>query len=64
MENDDGEYPGEPDLPGGLENLQILEQPQLTPKEDEIVVRHDAIGMNFVDIYHRRGSTRCHPIPP
>ncbi|MCJ9671624.1 MULTISPECIES: quinone oxidoreductase [unclassified Neorhizobium] len=41
--------------PGGLENLQILEQPQLTPKEDEIIVRHDAIGMNFVDIYHRRG---------
>ncbi|MBB3315717.1 NADPH2:quinone reductase [Rhizobium sp. BK181] len=41
--------------PGGIEQLQVSEQAPQTPAADEICIRHDAIGMNFLDIYHRRG---------
>lgn len=26
-----------------------------SPKENEVTVRHEAIGVNFIDIYHRKG---------
>ena len=41
--------------PGGIEQLQVSEQAPQAPGADEIRIRHDAIGMNFLDIYHRRG---------
>ncbi|EPE97991.1 quinone oxidoreductase family protein [Rhizobium grahamii] len=41
--------------PGGIEHLQVSEQAPQAPGADEIRIRHDAIGMNFLDIYHRRG---------
>ncbi|MBB3541041.1 MULTISPECIES: quinone oxidoreductase [unclassified Rhizobium] len=41
--------------PGGIEQLQVSEQALQSPGADEIRIRHDAIGMNFLDIYHRRG---------
>ncbi|AYD01866.1 quinone oxidoreductase [Neorhizobium sp. NCHU2750] len=41
---------------GGTEKLEIHPQPPLHPGAGEILVRHRAIGMNFVDIYHRIGT--------
>lgn len=41
--------------PGGIEQLQVSEQQPQEPGANEIRIRHDAIGMNFLDIYHRRG---------
>ena len=41
--------------PGGIEQLQVSEQTPQDPGANEIRIRHDAIGMNFLDIYHRRG---------
>lgn len=47
--------------PGGLEQLQVCELPPLPePGDGEIIVRHEAIGMNFLDIYHRKG---IYPLP-
>ncbi|TWF54778.1 quinone oxidoreductase family protein [Neorhizobium alkalisoli] len=41
---------------GGPENLVASHQEALTPKAGEIVIRHEAIGMNFLDTYHRKGT--------
>jgi len=41
--------------PGGIEQLQVSEQAEQEPGATEIRIRHNAIGMNFLDIYHRRG---------
>ncbi|MBO9631229.1 MAG: quinone oxidoreductase [Shinella sp.] len=41
--------------PGGIEQLQVSEQQPREPGANEIRIRHDAIGMNFLDVYHRRG---------
>ncbi|WP_431320031.1 quinone oxidoreductase family protein [Rhizobium sp. YTU87027] len=41
--------------PGGIEQLQVSGRLPQEPGASEIRIRHDAIGMNFLDIYHRRG---------
>lgn len=41
---------------GGPENLIASHQEVVTPKAGEIVIRHEAIGMNFLDTYHRKGT--------
>ncbi|TCU33306.1 quinone oxidoreductase family protein [Rhizobium azibense] len=46
--------------PGGIEQLQVMEHTPQQPGPDEIRIRHEAIGMNFVDIYHRKG---IYPLP-
>lgn len=40
---------------GGLEVLQLKEAPVPEPKTGEIRVRLEAIGVNFIDVYHRTG---------
>lgn len=45
---------------GGPEQLQISRQQPLEPGADEILIRQAAIGMNFLDIYHRTGT---YPLP-
>ena len=40
---------------GGPEVLQWQALPELTPQAGEIAIRHEAIGVNYIDIYHRRG---------
>lgn len=40
---------------GGPERLQLVELPDPTPRPGEIVVRNTAIGVNFIDTYHRTG---------
>lgn len=41
--------------PGGLEALQLEEIPVPTPGEGQALVRLQAIGVNFIDIYKRAG---------
>jgi NADPH2:quinone reductase len=41
---------------GGPENLVMSEIGRLAPGQGEIVIRQEAIGMNFLDIYHRKGT--------
>jgi NADPH2:quinone reductase len=46
--------------PGGIEQLRVSQRAPQQPGTGEIRIRHDAIGMNFLDIYHRKG---LYPLP-
>jgi NADPH2:quinone reductase len=41
--------------PGGREILSYEDAPDPTPKPGEAIVRLEAIGVNFIDVYHRTG---------
>ncbi len=41
--------------PGGPEELQIVDVPVGEPGPGEVRIRHHAIGLNFIDVYHRTG---------
>jgi NADPH2:quinone reductase len=45
---------------GGPDRLRLVELPLPEPKSGEVRVRHRAIGVNFVDVYHRTG---LYPMP-
>ena len=40
---------------GGPEELHIVDVPVGEPGPGEIRIRHHAIGLNFIDVYHRTG---------
>jgi NADPH:quinone reductase len=40
---------------GGPEVLEIVEVPTPTPGPGQILVRHEAIGVNFIETYQRKG---------
>lgn len=40
---------------GGPEVLESIDVPMPTPKENEALVRIEAIGINYIDVYHRTG---------
>ena len=40
---------------GGPEVMQLLQQPLLSPQDNEVQIRHTAVGLNFIDTYHRTG---------
>lgn len=40
---------------GGPEVLELVETTVADPGPDEVRIRHHAIGVNFIDIYHRTG---------
>ena len=40
---------------GGPEQLQYVEIERPSPREGEALVRIEAIGVNFIDVYHRTG---------
>lgn len=40
---------------GGPEVLEVEALNGLTPAEGELLIRHEAIGVNFIDTYHRSG---------
>lgn len=46
--------------PGGPEVLEMTEIDLAAPAAGEITVRHTAIGLNFIDTYHRSG---LYPLP-
>ena len=46
---------------GGPEVMRYEELPTPEPKPDEILVRTEAVGINFVDVMRRSGD---HPAPP
>ena len=45
---------------GGPEVMELAEVGLPEPKPGEIRVRHEAIGLNFIDVYHRTG---LYPLP-
>lgn len=44
------------DRPGGPDTLRSAEVPDPKPREGEALVRIDAAGVNFIDVYHRSGA--------
>ncbi|MDM7456576.1 MAG: quinone oxidoreductase [Tepidimonas sp.] len=48
------------DAPGGPEALRLVEVDVGEPGPGEVRIRHHAIGLNFIDIYHRTG---LYPMP-
>ncbi len=46
--------------PGGVDRLRVEPSPPQEPGPGEIRLRHEAIGVNFIDIYHRSG---LYPLP-
>jgi NADPH:quinone reductase len=47
-------------VPGGPEVLEWVEAPLPDPGPGEARIRHTAIGVNYIDIYHRSGA---YPVP-
>ncbi|MDP2367266.1 quinone oxidoreductase family protein [Rhodoferax sp.] len=45
---------------GGPEQLKLVELPVGEPGPGEIRIRHHAVGLNFIDVYHRAG---VYPMP-
>ena len=43
------------DQPGGPEAMRLVEVPIGEPGPGEIRIRHQACGLNFIDVYHRTG---------
>lgn len=48
------------DRVGGPDVLQLVDRPLPRPGPGEVVVRHHACGVNFIDTYHRTG---LYPLP-
>jgi len=40
---------------GGPEVMQMVESPVIPPNSHEVTIRNTAIGLNFIDTYHRSG---------
>jgi NADPH2:quinone reductase len=49
--------------PGGPEKLVWEEVPLPSPKPGEALVRHAAVGLNFIDIYFRTGLYKAPSLP-
>jgi NADPH:quinone reductase len=50
--------------PGGPEVLEVREMPGPKPKPGEVIVRVEAVGVNFADTMSTRGSYPGTPAPP
>jgi len=48
------------DAPGGPEALRLVDVAVADPGPGEARIRHHAIGLNFIDVYHRTG---LYPLP-
>ena len=44
------------DAPGGPEVMRLVDAPDPKPGEGEALVRIEAAGVNFIDVYHRTGA--------
>ena len=47
---------------GGLEVLKLEDIPEPRPGSGQVLIRHEAIGVNFIDIYFRSGLYKT-PLP-
>ena len=50
------------DKHGGPEQLELQDVPVAPKKENEVTLRVDLAGVNFIDVYHRRGQYQI-PLP-
>ena len=48
---------------GGPEAMVWEEVPVPTPKPDEVLVRHKAVGLNYIDVYFRTGLYKVPQLP-
>lgn len=48
---------------GGVEQLEVVSCEPQVPGPGEVRIRHEAIGVNFIDIYHRTGLYPLAPLP-
>ncbi len=48
--------------PGGIEVLKFVELPMPAPKENEVLIKIAASGVNFIDTYQREGRYKL-PLP-
>ncbi len=51
------------DLPGGPETLRYIDSPTPQPGPGEILVKIEAIGVNFIDVYFRKGFYKAPESP-
>lgn len=51
------------DPTGGVENLHYLDLPTPEPGEGEVLVKIEAIGVNFIDVYFRKGLYKVPETP-
>jgi NADPH2:quinone reductase len=47
--------------PGGPEALRYEDVPEISPKAGEAVVKIDAAGLNYIDVYFRSGQYKAQP---
>ena len=48
------------DQPGGPEAMKLVNLPVGDPGPGQIRIRHEAIGLNYIDVYQRTG---LYPFP-
>ncbi|MGB0211391.1 quinone oxidoreductase family protein [Algiphilus sp.] len=48
------------DGPGGPEVIRWSDAPEPVPGEGEVAIAHTAVGVNYIDVYHRSG---LYPVP-
>ena len=48
------------EAPGGAEQLKLVDAEVGDPGPGEIRIRHEACGLNYIDVYHRNGT---YPMP-
>jgi NADPH2:quinone reductase len=48
---------------GGSEELQWREVPLSDPAPGEVRIRHNAVGLNYIDVYHRSGLYPTESLP-
>ena len=48
---------------GGPENLKLVELPRPEPKDGEVLLKIESIGVNFLDIYFRTGVYKAPETP-
>ena len=45
---------------GGPEVMQVVDENEKSPLDDEVLIAQTAVGLNFIDVYHRTG---LYPLP-
>ena len=50
--------------PGGPEVLEVRDMPDPKPKPGQVIVRVEAVGVNFADTLSTRGTYPGTPAPP